>query len=247
MSGIDHKLLAKTLTALATHTSDDVTRGVIQYLCISTPTRIDATDGHRLVRFEAPSPHGLDLGLYDPKQAIARLKADLSPVASLGTNHRDFPPVDQVIPAPRDEAGVPVLLNPAYLAEAARTLAAVTGALGVRIQGGEHPLDPVRLDAKGDHGSALAVIMPMRDVERRHKPVKPKPAPVETPAPVVVEQSAPVAETPAPSSQRGPRPGYTVPPKPCPVCGTMNTARRFSFLCEQHRTPEYLTAHKKVA
>ena len=26
------------------------------------------------------------------------------------------------------------------------------------------------------------------------------------------------------------------PPKPCPTCGTLNTARRFRFFCPEHRT-----------
>lgn len=32
--------------------------------------------------------------------------------------------------------------------------------------------------------------------------------------------------------------------KPCPVCGTPNKARRYSYLCADHRTPENLAKFK---
>ena len=47
--------------------------------------------------------------------------------------------------------------------------------------------------------------------------------------------AAPAIRAPA---KRGPRAGYKAEEKPCPVCGTMNKARRFSYLCENHRTDE---------
>ena len=34
------------------------------------------------------------------------------------------------------------------------------------------------------------------------------------------------------------------PPKPCPICKVENTARRYSYLCEAHRTPENLNRYK---
>ena len=47
--------------------------------------------------------------------------------------------------------------------------------------------------------------------------------------------AAPAIKAPA---KRGPRAGYKAEEKPCPICGTLNKARRFSYLCENHRTDE---------
>jgi hypothetical protein len=35
--------------------------------------------------------------------------------------------------------------------------------------------------------------------------------------------------------------------KPCPVCGTLTKARRYSYLCEDHRTPENITKFRGSA
>lgn len=45
----------------------------------------------------------------------------------------------------------------------------------------------------------------------------------------------------------GPRSGYKAELKPCPVCGTPNKARRFSYLCDKHRTDENLRKFKGAA
>ena len=50
--------------------------------------------------------------------------------------------------------------------------------------------------------------------------------------------TAPRTRTARRLGRRGPRPGYVVQPKPCPVCGKPSKARRYSYLCDDHRTPE---------
>ena len=45
----------------------------------------------------------------------------------------------------------------------------------------------------------------------------------------------------------GSRASYAAALKPCPVCGTNNKARRFSYLCENHRTAENLAKFKGTA
>ena len=40
----------------------------------------------------------------------------------------------------------------------------------------------------------------------------------------------------AASKRRGPLAGTKAALKPCPVCGTPNKARRYSYLCDEHRT-----------
>ena len=58
-------------------------------------------------------------------------------------------------------------------------------------------------------------------------------------------KSAPAA---APKGRVGRPPGsranYAAAEKPCPVCGTMNKGRRFSYLCEDHRSAENLAKFK---
>lgn len=34
---------------------------------------------------------------------------------------------------------------------------------------------------------------------------------------------------------RARKPYAKSPPKPCPTCGTLNTARRYRFFCQEHR------------
>jgi hypothetical protein len=58
------------------------------------------------------------------------------------------------------------------------------------------------------------------------------------------------AREPRPSGRRlrpGPRSGYKAELKPCPVCGTPNKARRFSYLCDKHRNEENLRKYKGAA
>ena len=45
-------------------------------------------------------------------------------------------------------------------------------------------------------------------------------------------------------AKRGPKKGGKAQPKPCPVTGTLNTYRRFSYLMPEARTPENLAKFK---
>jgi hypothetical protein len=45
-------------------------------------------------------------------------------------------------------------------------------------------------------------------------------------------------------AKRGPKKGGKAQPKPCPVTGTLNTYRRFSYLMPEVRTPENLAKFK---
>jgi hypothetical protein len=47
--------------------------------------------------------------------------------------------------------------------------------------------------------------------------------------------------------KRSPLAGREAELKPCPVCGKMTKARRFSYLCEEHRTPENQAKFKGAA
>jgi len=49
------------------------------------------------------------------------------------------------------------------------------------------------------------------------------------------------------SSKRGPKAGFKAELKPCPVCKTPNKARRFSYLCEDHRDKASLAKFKGAA
>jgi hypothetical protein len=42
----------------------------------------------------------------------------------------------------------------------------------------------------------------------------------------------------------GSRAAYAAAAKPCPICGTPNKGRRFSYLCENHRSAENLAKFK---
>ena len=44
--------------------------------------------------------------------------------------------------------------------------------------------------------------------------------------------------------RRGPKAGFKAELKPCPICATPNKARRFSYLCEDHRDKESLAKFK---
>jgi hypothetical protein len=43
---------------------------------------------------------------------------------------------------------------------------------------------------------------------------------------------------------KGSRASYAAQVKPCPVCGKENKARRYSYLCDEHRTEENLAKFK---
>jgi hypothetical protein len=63
-----------------------------------------------------------------------------------------------------------------------------------------------------------------------------------------VSQMAATGDLPVdeePIKRRGLKPGINSSAKPCPVTGTLNTHRRFSYLMPEVRTPENLAKFKR--
>lgn len=243
---METKELARIFKAVADNVSREIGRDTC-YIYAKNRHMLEATDGHALIRVTLPGDgHDFTPGFYEPKQSFALLKAGVIPKQV--DAELSWPHTDQVIPSVGGDCELTsdgIGFNAALLARILDSVARITGdQVRTRFTFSCH-LSPARIDAESNGIHVVAVVMPMRI---KGSSEQPKPKPVPPPAPVVVtpsEAPAPVVETPAPT--RGPRPGYTVTPKPCPVCGTPNAARRFSFLCESHRSPEYLAAHKRVA
>lgn len=240
---METKELVRIFKAVADNVSDDRTRGGLTHVFAKDARVLEATDGHALIRVTLPGDgHGLAPGYYEPKQATALLKAGVVP-QPVALDYQ-WPSTDQVIPSLENECELGpngIGFNPALLSRVLDSVARVANDKTLtrcRFLFTDAN-SPARIDVETIYVRVTAVVMPMR-VEPIDQKYPPRPAPkaVETPAPV---------EAPAPTYTRGPRPGYTVTPKPCPVCGTPNAARRFSFLCESHRSPEYLAAHKRAA
>lgn len=239
---METKELARIFKAVADNVSDDKSRNGLTHVFAKDASTLEATDGHALIRVSFPvDGHGLTPGFYEPKQSVALLKASVLP-QPVALDYQ-WPQTDQVIPRIGNDCELTsdgIGFNPALLARVLDSAAKIANdKILTRSRftfTDEH--SPARIDIETIYIRVTAVVMPMR---REPASEKPTPRRVTPPAPVAVTPS----ETPAPT--RGPRPGYTVTPKPCPVCGTPNAARRFSFLCESHRSPEYLAAHKRVA
>lgn len=243
---METKEIARIFKAVADNASSDTTRAIGRVYARNAHT-FEATDGHALIRVTLSGDgHGLPSGFYDPKRTLVLLKADVMPAPE--TASYLWPQTDQVIPSLESECELTsngIGFNAVLLSRVLDSVARITGAdVRTRLVFTDH-LSPARIDAEGNGIRVLAVVMPMRIPGSKEQP-KPRPAPKAVETAPVIEVPAPV-ETPASSYTRGPRPGYTVTPKPCPVCGTPNAARRFSFLCESHRSPEYLAAHKMAA
>lgn len=65
---------------------------------------------------------------------------------------------------------------------------------------------------------------------------------------LVAPRAAKTASVPvAAGKRRSPLAGREAEQKPCPVCGTLNKARRFSYLCETHRNNENLAKYRGAA
>jgi hypothetical protein len=61
---------------------------------------------------------------------------------------------------------------------------------------------------------------------------------------VLVTKADPRTKVKIVRGKRGPKKGGKAQPKPCPVTGTLNTYRRFSYLMPEVRTPENLAKFK---
>lgn len=160
------KAMIAALKALLTHVSKDVTRPHLRSIYVRADGTLDATDGHRLLRVRLATAHGLPEGFYDAKASLARIKANLRPEPRADMQGYTYPDFEQVIPRNdiTGEIARMVAVNPSYLSDAADALAKVTGASKPKIQMrlGTSDLDPIRLDATGDLGTAIALVMPMR-------------------------------------------------------------------------------------
>lgn len=165
---METKQLARIFKAVASHVSKDVTRRHLTRVAVTSDRRLEATDGHRAIRVDTDPPHGLSVGLYDPKQALALLKAGVMPQPVEQLSAGMWPDFDQVIPAREEAPTIRALhLNPLYVAQSAEALADVADnkKTAVRFQTGGNALDPVRLDVASPLSpvaAALAVIMPVR-------------------------------------------------------------------------------------
>jgi hypothetical protein len=160
---MESKSLIRIIRAVATHCAKDGYRKHLTYIAVTSDRRIEATDGHRAIRVDTDPPHGLPVGLYEPKKLLALLKADIMPtVADAALTY--WPTLDNVIP---EKATVPAVVchaNPRYIAQSADALSDVAGdsVAPLRIQLGADALDTIRLDVKGAQASGIALIMPMR-------------------------------------------------------------------------------------
>lgn len=171
------KELAKVFRGLENFTSDDKTRLMFNHVHVISDTRIEASDGHKLIRLDTRASHGLTPGFYDTKQAAALCKAGVAPTPILAQKVQEngwtWPDMDMVIPPHREgpeAAGAPAVgLSLAYLGEIIDGLISVLGcwgfgrSAGATVRFGRTAVDPVRFDANA-HGEATAVVvlMPMR-------------------------------------------------------------------------------------
>lgn len=159
---MESKSLIRIVKAVATHVSKDKSRPHLTRIAVTSERRIEATDGRRAIRIDTDPPHGLPVGLYDPKRLLALLKNDaaISPDAAL----IDWPMLDNVIPAVENDKRVATLIDPSYLAQAASALFDAAGDedAALRIQPGADEWDAMRLDVKGKLATGIAVIAPRR-------------------------------------------------------------------------------------
>lgn len=160
-----HRELAKIIKAVGANASKDDRRN-LQHIHVRDAHTLEATDGAALLRVTLPGQgHGLALGFYDPKRALALLKADVLPQPELGVL---WPNTDAVIPredTPCEISSHGVLFRPELFArvlDSVHALVECKPPTPVRLAFGD-PLAPVRLDARSADGVVVvAVVMPMR-------------------------------------------------------------------------------------
>lgn len=94
------KALMKLFKGMEHFTSDDKSRPYLHHVYIPDRSRAEATDGHMAVRFlqHDECGHGLEPGFYLPKDALARLAADILPTPTKPLTAYDWPNFDLVFP-----------------------------------------------------------------------------------------------------------------------------------------------------
>lgn len=170
-----NKELARIIKAVGANASKDDMRQNLQRIHAPDANTLEATDGAALIRVTLPGEgHGLAPGFYEPKRALALLKADVVPQPEFGVL---WPNVDAVIPHEGMACELTshgALFNPELFArvlDSVHVLVECKPPTPVRMAFGA-PLDPVRLDAKSTDGvTVVAVIMPMRFEPRESAPV----------------------------------------------------------------------------
>jgi hypothetical protein len=163
---------AKLFKALENFTSDDKTRPMLAHVFVPGPNRIEATDGHKLIRLEVKAGHGLATGFYDPKKAAATAKADMLPAPITQDASWLWPATDQVIPKVENDRKGAVLagFNARYMAECMEGICGALAPWGfsskspsVTFRMGEDAMSPLRMDADAyGEATAVVVLMPMR-------------------------------------------------------------------------------------
>lgn len=191
------KIMSTVFKVLGSAASDDVTRKNLNHVYVrrvcevegvvvgSDVARLEATDGHALIRVDIPLSflHGDQLGLregfYAHKRAAALLAvgAEASPEIDTDDDGRElytWPKTDQVIPGklvPGAEATVPAHrtvqhYNPVLLADTLAAVGKIAAALSgdkravpTRIQLGDDKFTPCRIDVRVVcHGGGMADI-----------------------------------------------------------------------------------------
>ncbi len=194
------RIMSTVFKVLGGVASDDAARANLNHVYVrrvcevegvvvgSDVARLEATDGHALIRVDVPLSflHGDQLGLregfYAHKRAAARLAVGAEASPEIDEEYR-WPTTDQAIPKKTnawtfdgsDRQGTtaqhcdPVLLADT-LAAVGKIAAALSGdkrAVPTRIQLGDGPIAPCRIDVRvfchgGGMADITAVVMPMR-------------------------------------------------------------------------------------
>jgi len=153
--------------ALQTFVSDDTAREALCHVYVSNAGRtFEATNGHTGVRviFDAGETMDLAAGFYSPKDAMAKLKANVAPVP-VSTSYT-FPDLLSIIPfngydkAESRGVGVDPILFGKFMV--AMSAFAEDPKPFVKITWGVDATSPIRVDAWGYDCHATGVCMPMR-------------------------------------------------------------------------------------
>lgn len=159
---MDSKEMLKVWKTISACASDDKQRAYSR-VNVASATRIEATDGHALIRWDASAPHGLAVGQYDPKKALALLRAGVMPVPE--QTQDQWPDTDAVLASAEGERtpAACIKFNAILLGTLADAVAVASGERNGHVQ--VHlgaSLDPAIIRAKGANGVATGLIMPVK-------------------------------------------------------------------------------------